>query len=177
MDCIYITLLSKALHNVPLIPPFTHLLNHWWRRTTGLTIGSNRASVICPVGWWETIQGSCISYCTSDSFWFPRSVPEPDVTLWDYMVLCRYTGIKNSNLNLRNRISFCSMMEAEKQDAVCITWCFYFLSSCRDAAITVENHQRATATRACEGGGLSSPPGPIAPFQNFEHLKPNYFHK
>lgn len=68
-------------------------------------------------------------------------------------------------------------MKTEKQDAACMS-CFYFPSSCRDAARAVENHQRTKAKRACEGGGLSLPQGPIAPMlQNFEQLKVHYFHK
>lgn len=68
-------------------------------------------------------------------------------------------------------------MEAEKQDAACINWCFYFPSSCKDAAKAVENHQRTRVAHACESGGLNLPPGSFAPFQNSIHLTAHYFHK
>lgn len=68
-------------------------------------------------------------------------------------------------------------MEAEKQDAACIIWCFYFPSSCKDAAKAVENHQRTRVAHACESEGLNLPRGSFAPFPNSAHLTAHYFHK
>lgn len=42
---------------------------------------------------------------------------------------------------------------------------FCFQSSCRDAALAVENHQRTGVTHVREDGCLSLPPGPVASFQ------------
>lgn len=114
----------------------------------------------------------CLSCCTSDSIWFHKNLPKANVNVWDYIAIRWYKWIKNSSLK-----QDMSTMEVEKQDAGCITWCFNFLSSFRDAALVVENHQRTTTTHACKGGGGSCPQAVFSQFQHFEHLKAYYFHK
>lgn len=54
---------------------------------------------------------------------------------------------------------------------------FCFQSSCRDAALAVENHQRTGVTHVREDGCLSLPPGPVASFQKVWTLDGPLFSK